>query len=499
MKNLTRTWMLMVPAVAVTSFGVGLAASGVAPTLTPETTTTAPPPTEAIAAAESLSSAFEFVADTLGPAVVTIRSTKEVDVPARMRPFPPGMRNSPFEEFFGEDFFDRFNTPLQPGQKQFQRGEGSGVIVRPDGYILTNSHVVNDADEVTVILSDDRRYTAEVVGTDPKTDIAVIRIDSDGLAAAPLGNSDDLHVGQWVVAAGNPFGLSSSITAGIVSATGRSRVGITDYEDFIQTDAAINRGNSGGPLVNLRGEVVGINTAILSRTGGNIGIGFAIPINMARNVMEELIEDGRVTRGYLGVLIQDLSEGMAKSFGYDGTSGALISDVTDDGPASSAGLRPGDIIVEFDGEPVTNIAALRFRVADVDPGETVDVVAFRDGRRETFDVTIDELPTQVASLPSSEGETIELGMNLDTLTPDVAQRFRLDADLEGVVVTSIQPMGPASRAGLQPGDVITHVQDTSVRNVREFRDAMRDVDLAEGVRLTVQDRVRKHFVFLQMR
>ncbi len=499
--NRSRVCAIPLLVAVVAAFGVGITASNHSNNVAlgvPATTSLAS--NDTLTAAESVSAAFESVAETIAPSVVTIRSTKEVEIPVSMQRLPRQFFfNSPFDEFFGNDFFHRFEVPQQPGRRQFQQGEGSGVIVSEDGYILTNSHVVNDADEVTVIFSDDRQYTAEVVGTDVKTDIAVIKIDSANLVAAELGDSDDLRVGQWVAAAGNPFGLSSSITAGIVSATGRSRVGITDYEDFIQTDAAINRGNSGGPLVNLRGEVVGINTAILSRSGGNIGIGFAIPINLAKEVMSELIEDGRVVRGYLGVLIQDLSEGMAESFGYEGTQGALISDVTDNGPAATAGLRPGDIITRFDGKPVTDVAQLRLNVASVDPGSEVELSVFRDGRIRNLEVTIEELPTEVSSLPTIEGSDLNLGMTVETLTPSFAQRYGVNDDLTGVVVTGIEPFGPAGRAGLRRGDVITHVQETPVKSTSDFRRELRSRDLSEGVRLTIQNESRRRFVFLQLR
>ncbi len=453
-------------------------------------------PSASIEHADALSGAFEYVAETIGPSVVTIRSTREIEVPA-MNGMPRFPFDSPFEEFFGLPRRAPQNEE-SPARKQIQRGEGSGVVVSADGFILTNNHVVEDATEVDVVFADASEYRAEIVGTDPKTDLAVLKIDAGGLTPAALGDSDTLRVGQWVVAAGNPFGLSSTITAGIVSATGRNRMGITDYEDFIQTDAAINRGNSGGPLVNLRGEVIGINTAILSRTGGSVGVGFAIPVNMAKDVMDELIADGRVVRGYLGVLIQDLSEGMAQSFGYDSTDGALVNELTPDGPAAQAGLQPGDIIIALDGTPVTAISKLRLEVAGIDPGTDVDVTVFRDGERRSFTVTIEELPTtEVAAVPSADGEDLNLGLKVQTLTPDVRRQLRLDGDVDGVVVAAVEPYSAAAEAGVSRGDVITHVQNTAVDDLRSFRNALKQYDLEDGVRLTLRRGDMRRFVFLQ--
>lgn len=497
----THAWVFPGLVAIVATLSVGIAASSHrANTAIADTPNRTQPSSEGLAHADQLSAAFEYVAETLAPSVVTIRSTKEVEVPAALQRFPDRFFfDSPLDRFFGDQFSRRFEPGPTPPARQFQQGEGSGFIVSPDGYILTNSHVVNDADEVTVTLPDDREFVADVVGTDPKTDVAVIKIDSSGLTPVQLGNSDDLRVGQWVVAAGNPFGLSSSITTGIVSATGRSRMGITDYEDFIQTDAAINRGNSGGPLVNLRGEVVGINTAILSGTGGNIGIGFAIPINMAKDVMDELIEYGRVVRGYLGAVIQDLSDGLAKSFGYDSTDGVIVTELTDDGPADKSGMARGDIITHLDGEPVTDVAQLRFHVAGIDPGTKVDVTIFRDGKPKTMKVKIEELPVEATHRPSTEGSDLNLGMTVETLASNEARRFGVDADVSGVVVTGVEPLGPAARAGLRPGDVITHVHDTAVQNQGQFRRALRKFDLSEGVRLSVQSGPRLRYVFLQIR
>lgn len=445
--------------------------------------------------AADLATAFSDVAETIRPSVVSISSIKKINVQQRFRRMPDELFNSPFRDFFGDDFFDRFFRPRTPQRGYVQKGLGTGVIVSEDGYILTNNHVVDDADEVTVKLADDREFTAKTVGTDPKTDLAVIKIDDKNLHAARLGDSDDLRIGEWVVAAGNPFGLSHTITAGIVSAKGRANVGVADYEDFIQTDAAINPGNSGGPLVNLRGEVVGINTAIFSRSGGYMGIGFAIPINMAKSIMDSLIESGQVVRGWLGVAIQDLDEGLAESFGYDGTDGVLIGDVTKGGPAEKAGLQQGDIVVRFNGRDVPDSHRLRSAVAATKPGEKVPVEIFRNGRRQTIIVEIGELETALASAQGTEA-SVDLGMTVKNLTPEVARELGYE-QTEGVIVTAVEPLGLAARAGISVKDLIISVQGQSVRNVTEFRQQIAKQDLEKGIRLVIQSGAIQRFVFLR--
>ncbi|RME41687.1 MAG: PDZ domain-containing protein, partial [Planctomycetota bacterium] len=297
---------------------------------------------------------------------------------------------------------------------------------------------------------------------------------------------------------GNPFGLSNTLTAGIVSAKGRSHVGIVDYEDFIQTDAAINPGNSGGPLVDLSGRVVGINTAIFTRSGGYMGIGFAIPINMAKSVMDSLIKKGRVIRGWLGVLIQPLDEGLARSFGYEGKDGVLVGDVTPDSPAEKGGMKEGDIIIRYEGKPVPDVKTLRAMVADTQPGTKAQIEVFRDGKKRTLYVKIGELPEQGAIARGSADEE-NLGMTLQTLTPELAQRLGYDADLEGVLVTDVDPLGVAARAGIRPRDVILKVQGKSVDSVRAFRRELSRHDLRKGVRLRIQSGENQHFVFLRKR
>ncbi|MCK5913696.1 MAG: Do family serine endopeptidase, partial [Desulfuromusa sp.] len=346
--------------------------------------------------------AFRSVAKQVGPAVVYIRVEKEIK--------QQGMADNPFGGHpFGDEFFRRFfgQPPQQQGphKKVPQRresGQGSGFIISADGYIMTNNHVVGDADKVTVQLLDGREYTAKIIGTDPPTDVALIKIDADEkLPFLPLGNSDQLEVGDWVLAFGNPFGLSHTLTAGIVSAKGRSGIGLTDYENFIQTDAAINPGNSGGPLINLDGEVVGMNTAIFSRSGGYMGIGFAIPINMAQNIYQQLVKHGGVTRGRLGVLIQDLTKDLAESFDIDQRVGILIAQVVGDSPAEKAGLKQGDVILKFNGNKVDKVAKFRNQIAMTRPGTDVEFLVLRDTKKKKIKAKIGTMETDSEGHPVS--------------------------------------------------------------------------------------------------
>ncbi len=449
---------------------------------------------EAMEVADSLSLAFEHAGAVVSPAVVTVRSATRVTMDDRVMVDP--FADSPLREFFGDEFFRRFQgVPRQQGgHRSFvRRGQGTGFIVDSDGLVLTNNHVVDGATEVEVQLADGREFRAEIVGTDPSTDLALLRIDAGGLPTVRWGDSEDLRPGEWVVAVGNPFGLTSTITAGIVSATGRSRVGIADYEDFIQTDAAINPGNSGGPLVNLRGEVVGVNTAIASRNGGNLGVGFAIPSNLARDIMERLATDGKVTRGWLGVMIQDLNEGLSESFGFEGTDGVLIGEVLDGGPAASGGLMAGDIVTAFNGEKVSSLDDFRMMVAQTRPGTTVPVRVFRDGEWMTLRVTIGTREDEAGGGPAPEQDET-LGMELRDLDEQTAEELGVE---DGVLVSQVDPLGDASRSGLRAGDVITHVNGKRVRSVSQLRRMLREADLSKGVRLRVRTDGAQRFVFLR--
>jgi len=415
--------------------------------------------------------AFVAVAEHVMPAVVNITTTPKKEASSAR---PPQMEER-FRDFFGPEFFERFFRDRPP--RENVRAAGSGVILDPRGYILTNNHVVENAAEIQVRLSDQRKFPARLVGRDPKTDLAVLKIDaSRPLPVAELGDSDRLRIGQWAIAIGNPFGLDRTVTLGIISATGRRRLGVSQFENFIQTDASINPGNSGGPLLNLDGKVIGINSAIVS-TGQ--GIGFSIPINMAKEVMGQLIEKGRVVRGWLGIVIQDLSDELAPGFGVAPRSGVLVSDVMKDSPAETAGVRAGDIIVEFGGQPIRELPELQRRVAAVPPGQAVPLTVLRDKKPTRLTVKIGEMPgeeTVVAAAPAVEG----WGLTVGALTPEFVSRYELTTT-EGVVVTEVARGGPADRAGIREGDAILQVNRQPIRSVQEFQQVLQKVKPGEMV------------------
>jgi serine protease Do len=387
---------------------------------------------------------------------------------------PPEMDDF-FRRFFGNPGDSRGDSRFRRGQNPSsaprQHGIGSGVLVTKDGYILTNNHVVDGADEVKVALQDGREFTAKVIGRDPKTEVAVIKIDATNLPLVPMADSDKVEVGDVVLAVGNPFGIGQTVTTGIVSATGRGGTMGLDYEDFIQTDAAINPGNSGGALVDTEGRLIGINTAILSRSGGNMGIGFAIPANLVRDVMDSLIKDGHVTRGYLGVLIQDINPALAKQFKLENTGGALVGDVTPKSPAEKAGLKNGDVILEFDGKKTADSRQLKLQVARTKPGETAPIKILRDGEEQTLEVKVKELPgsDQMAKNDASKGDDIGTlnGVTVGDIDAAARQELRLPANLKGVVVSEVEEGSAAAEAGLRPGDVITEINRKPVRTAEE--------------------------------
>ncbi len=411
--------------------------------------------------------AFEHIADSIKPAIVSIQTTQVVQVqqsPFSMDPF--------FRQFFGNMF------PNVPSQQR-EHALGSGVIVSANGYILTNNHVIQHASDIKVMLLDKRVFTGKVLGADPQTDLAVVKIDATGLPTAPLGDSTTLHVGDMVFAFGNPFGLDFTVTKGIVSALGRSGLNIENYENFIQTDAAINPGNSGGALVNVHGQVIGINTAILSSNsgpggqGGFIGIGFAIPSNTASQIMTDLIKHGKVERGYIGVRIGELTPGLAKQFNVPDLNGALVESVEPGSPGSKAGFRAGDVVRTLDGKQVTSPSSLRYSVASMSPGTEVKLGILRNGKPMTLSLRLGELPANAGQGgPGGEGkapsQSTLRGISVQNLTPGIRSQLNLPASEHGVVITAIDPNSPAGQAGLTQGDVIEGINRQPVNSVADF-------------------------------
>jgi len=433
---------------------------------------------------------FRTVAKRVVPAVVTVRSERTVRRSGGSMEF--------FQRFFGHPEIPEDFT---------QRGLGSGVIVSGDGYILTNNHVVAEVDTVEVVTDDGTVFPAEVVGTDPASDLAVLKVKPNGLKVIEMGDSDQLEVGDWVLAVGNPFSeaLGATVTHGIVSAKGRS-LQLAAFEDFIQTDAAINPGNSGGALVDGRGRLIGINTAIMSRSGGSQGVGFAIPINMARDVMEQLIGSGRVSRGYIGIGIGDVDEDLAEAFGLKRTEGVLVTQVTGDTPAEEAGLRHGDVVLGIDGRKVDDADDLRNRVARMPPGTTIELDLIRDGKRRSVDLTLGERPSEAALTgragPGSHGgededdDAVELGLAVQNLTEAIAARLGYEDDT-GVVVRSVERRSVAAKAGVQAGDLLKEVNRQRVRNLREYRAVMKARKPGSVVLFYVRRGARSVFVTLR--
>jgi len=458
-----------------------------------------------IAMLERSGKAFTSVVKKAGPAVVYISVEKTVK-DSGGKHMEELFDNPFFKRFFGEQF-EQFQQQ-QPQRRQSRRmpkqeGAGSGFIIAPDGLILTNNHVVEDADKITVKLADKREFAAKVIGTDPQSDVALIKIEAVGLPTLPLGDSNQLEVGEWVIAIGSPFELSQSVTVGVVSAKGRNRIGINDYENFIQTDAAINPGNSGGPLLNIKGQAVGINTAIFSRTGGSMGIGFAIPINMAKSVEEQLRSHGKVVRGWLGLIIQDIDENLAQSFGLNKAEGVLVSEVTSGSPAEKAGFKQGDIVLDLNGTPLTDVSDLRNRVAMIPPGTAATLNIIRDGARQQASVMIAEQPADFsegakAKMKLQSGSVLDkLGLTLQDLTPDVAAQFGYSKG-QGVIVTEVEAGSPADNVGIEPGQLIEEVNKVRVRTLAELKAALKKSDSSKQVLLRVRSGEYSRYVVLKL-
>lgn len=445
---------------------------------------------------------FADLAERLLPAVVNISTTQTVQnrgaMPEGLPQFPPG---SPFEDFFKE-FFERQQRGEGNRPPRQVSSLGSGFIVDPRGYIVTNNHVIAEADQVRVILHDNTELEAKIVGRDPEVDIAVLKVEPKDrkLVAVQWGDSDKIRVGEWTLAIGNPFGLGGTVTAGIVSARGRD-IQAGRYDDFLQTDASINKGNSGGPLFNRNGDVIGVNTAIFSQSGGSIGIGFAVPSNLARPVVQQLIEFGRTKRGWLGVQIQSVTDEMVEALGLQQARGALVAKVVPGGPAQKAGLDTGDVIVSFDGKAIASTNALTRSVAETPVGKTVNVEIIRKGKRQTVRATLGELEAAMASAKQdgaqkadaarpragrNETDLADLGMRIAPLTKELRQKHDIKDDVKGVVVTDVEPEGPAAKRDVRVGDVIIEMAQSEIRStddavemLKALKDAKRKVALLQ--------------------
>ncbi len=432
--------------------------------------------------------AFVSVAEKANPSVVTITTEKVI----KQRVRRPNFDRSPFRDFFGEDFFDRFFGQMPEGDIR-QRALGSGVIVRQDGYIMTNNHVVKEFDVINVkLMGDKEEYKAKIVGRDPKTDIAVLKIDKKNLSVLPFGDSNKLKVGEWVLAIGSPFEeeLANTVTAGIVSAKGRSNIRVSDnayfYADFIQTDAAINPGNSGGALINLKGELIGINSAIVTGGQGFQGVGFAVPINMAKNVMDKLIEKGKVVRGWLGVIIQDIDEDKANVLGIKDQKGALIGDVIKDGPAEKAGIKVGDVIRELDNKEIGNSNELKSKIAEIEPGTNVTFSIVRDGEVKEVRVKIDEQPSgEVAAVVSEKSEET-IGIKVSEITPNIAYQLQIDSKETGVVITEVDQAGIGADAGLAVGDIIKKINKKDIKTVRDYNSVIKNLKKGDSALMLIK-------------
>jgi serine protease Do len=447
-------------------------------------TTSASPPAPSKSAAPA---SFAELAKKASPSVVNISVVKKVEG-MREVPLPFGP-NDPFK-----DFFDRFFGDQMP--KDFkQQALGSGFILDKEGYILTNNHVVEGADEVKVKLSDGRESKAKVIGRDPKTDLALIKIDADkSLVPLPLGDSDRLEVGDWVVAIGNPFGLGNTVTAGIVSAKYR-QIGMGSYDNFIQTDASINPGNSGGPLINTAGEAIGINSAIFSQSGGSVGIGFAIPVNMAKSLLPQL-KEGKVTRGWLGVMIQKITPDLKEKLNLKDERGALVADVVSGGPADKAGIKRGDVILTFNGNELRESSQLPYLVGSTPVGQVAKVEVIRKGEKQSFEVKIAELKDENVNQAVSREKPI-LGMTVHEITPEIAKNLKL-REKSGVVVLQVKDYSPAAEAGLRPGDVILEIDNTAIPNVDTFTRKIQEYKKGDGILFLVKRQDSTLFLTLKV-
>lgn len=434
---------------------------------------------------QQTSKAFSEIGKKATPAVVFIKAHYGFAETASAEEF-----ENPFDYFHDEFFRHFFGIPQQNGglkqpPQQEQVSGGSGFVVSKDGYILTNHHVIKDATELTVVMNSGEEHTGKVIGSDPRTDLAIIKIDAKDLPFLSFGDSDILDIGAWVIAIGNPFALQASLTVGVVSAKGRQNLRITDLEDFIQTDAAINPGNSGGPLLNINGEVIGVNTAIVSKNGGYMGIGFAIPSNMAKNVVSQIIENGSVKRGYLGVFMQELDKEMAEAFNLEKSEGVLVSEVTKDSPAEAAGVKQGDIIIEYNNRQVKNLTSFRTDISKLEPGAVVTLKVIREGKPQTIKVTLGTYPEETTIAATKQSNQLGIDVSeLKDLPSESLNKFNLSNSDKGLIITSVKRGSLAEKAGLKAGMLILQINQKQLKSLKDFQDTLKDIDL------------KKHVIFL---
>jgi len=454
--------------------------------------------TNSIDTLRQMGKAFASIAEKASPAVVGLKAERTVTQQYSLREWPFGDSFDPFQDDLFDYFFRRSPRQRAP-QREYripQTAQGSGFLISADGYILTNNHMVGGAEKLEIDLADGRKFTAEIKGADPESDVAVIKIDAKDLPYLELADSDKLEVGEWVLAIGNPFGLSHTVTAGIVSAKGRSDFRLATYEDYIQTDAAINFGNSGGPLLNLDGKVVGISTAIYG-SFGNIGIGFAIPINMAKAVYPQLMKGEMVERGFLGLVPQGLTISMAEQLGLKDAKGVIISEITEGSAADKAGLKHNDVILEFNGKPVESEDEFRRRVAMLKPGTEVKIVVWREGKRKTFTAKLEKRPPLDELTGARPRSLEELGFTVRNLTDELAERYGYQGQT-GVIVGPVEPGSRAAREGIETGMLIVEVNLTPVKNTREFDEAIEKAKEKGRVLLLVSDGRRRRFIELNL-
>jgi serine protease Do len=443
---------------------------------------------------EKISEGLRIIAKRMKPTVVAVGVSQTVTDSGPTTP----------DEFLRRFFGAEPDNPGAPQRKYQRQGLGSGVIVDPNGYILTNAHVVSEADTITVRLADGREFKAKVVGSDPPSDIALIKITADHLPYAQLGDSDKVEVGDLTLAIGSPFGLELTVTMGIISATGRAGVGITDYENFLQTDSAINPGNSGGPLVNMKGQVIGINSAIATRSGGNMGVGFAVPSNMAAEIMKRLRDKGTVTRGWIGVSIAPITREKADTLKLKSTEGVLVRQVFEGGPAAKAGLKVDDVVIEISGKAIKAPYDLQSAVAWSDPSSKISVVVLRDGKRESLKVDVEKRPENPALASGKGGETAapgmlkDLGIEVGPVTADATTRYGYKAG-QGVLVLDVDPAGLGARAGLRPGMLILEASGKKVTSIAELKEAVKAVDLTKGLPMVVRQGDSQKFILIKKR